>query len=331
VSNAVTGATSYRVYYATSDTGSKSLAGTATGTTYSHTNLSANTTYYYFVTAVNSTGEGAYTEDLSVRTLLATLSAPTNVTATALATNSIQVTWGEVAGATSYRVYRATSATGTRTLINSVTTTSYTNEGLNAVTYWYFVTALNADNVEGTLSASASMIPKPTVPTGVSASSRSGDFQVAVTWSAVTGAASYRIYFATSLTGTKTLAGTSTSRTYNHNGEANTTYYYWVTTVNAAGESDYSVYTTDASALTPPAAPLNLRQTASTTSSVTIAWNAVPGATRYSVAGNAEWTGTDTTIPITGCSPRSDYWFVVYAYNSAGMYGPPAEIVASTR
>jgi fibronectin type 3 domain-containing protein len=247
---AVTGAVFYRVYYATSAEGSKTLVGENSGTSYAHTTgLSADTTYYYFVSAVNYTGEGAYTEALSVRTLLAPLSAPTNVTATALSTNSIQVEWGAVDGTIGYRVYRATSAGGTRILLNTVTTTSFTNGGLDAVTYWYFITALNADNVESALSASASMIPKPNAPGNVRATGY--DYGVLrVSWNSVSGRDSYRIYYATSPTGTKTLAGTTGGVYYLHSGLAsNTRYHYWVTAVNAGGESDYSLYTSDASAV----------------------------------------------------------------------------------
>jgi fibronectin type 3 domain-containing protein len=334
----VTGATSYMVYYATSAEGSKTLASTATTASYAHTNLPSNTTYYYFVTAANSTGEGAYTEALSARTLLAPLSAPNNVTATALSTNSIQVTWGTVAGATGYKVYRATSAntTATRTLLDTVTTTSFTNGGLSAITYWYYITALNEDNVEGALSESASMIPKPNAPSGVNAYGVDGEVQVRVNWSSVSGAESYRIYYAASSTGAKTLAGSISNSGssgiyfYYHEGTANTTYHYWVTAVNAGGESDFSLYTADSSAMTPPVAPLNLRVTATTATSVTIAWNAVAGATRYKVTGYwvDDWIGTQTSLIINGYYNVGGTIYV-QATNSAGVYGPSASIYVS--
>jgi len=319
---AVTGAASYRLYYATSAAGNKTLVSAVnSGTSYTHTGLSANTTYYYFVTAFNNSGEGTYTEALSVRTLLTPLSPPNNVTAAALSTNSIQVTWGAVTGAANYKVYRATSANGTRTLLDTVMTTSFTSGGLEGRTYWYFVTALNVDNVESALSAYASMVPKPNVPSNVYARWY-GEATVIVAWSSVSGAENYRIYYATSLTGTKTLAGTTTSDTYWHDGAANTTYYYWVTAYNAAGESDYSLYT---SAKTAPAAPMNLRATSVTTTSITLAWNAVAGASYYYINGVTPPTQTGTTITITGCTPRTWYCFSVRAFNSDGDGGPFTE------
>jgi len=328
--DAVTGATSYKVYYAASAEGSKTLAGTvSSGTSYNHTSLAANTTRYYFVTAVNSTGEGSYTDALSVRTLLAPLSKPNNVTATALSTASIQVTWDAVVGATSYKIYRGTGTNSQGFLLDTVTTTSYTDTGLSAVTYWYVILALNADNVESPQSASASMIPKPNIPSNVKSSVRDYYIEVSLSWDSVPGAASYRVYYATSSTGTKTLAGTTTSRYYDHAGTANTTYYYWVTAVNAAGESDYSLQTP--AVTTPPAAPMNLRATATTTTSITIVWDAVDGAEQYWVGGATAFALTGTSLTINGCTPQTKYSIFVRAINSAGLEGPSTSISVTTK
>jgi len=323
----VAGATSYKLYYATSAEGNKNIVTTPSSNYYTHSSLPANTTYYYFVAAVNSSGDGAFTEALPVRTLLAPLSAPSGVTATALSTSSIEVTWGAVTGAISYKVYREIGSSTTKTLLDTVTTTSYTNTGLTSTTYYYYVTALNADNVESAYSAYASMVPKPNVPNNVTAEPVNWSDKVQVRWSSVTSATNYRIYYATSLTGTKTLAGTSTSTSYSHQGTANTTYYYWVTAYNNGGESDYSL---QASALSPPAAPANLRQTARTTTTITLAWNAVAGATSYYIGGDAEGIVNTTSDTITGCARNTWYVFTVTARNSAGIYGPAAEISANT-
>ena len=56
---ASTGATSYTVYRSTSSTGPFTSVGTPTTTTFSDTGLTASTTYYYEVAAVNSAGASA--------------------------------------------------------------------------------------------------------------------------------------------------------------------------------------------------------------------------------------------------------------------------------
>jgi uncharacterized repeat protein (TIGR02543 family) len=66
--NAVTGATSYDVYYEI-DSHDKNYAGTVTGTSYTHTGLQANTTYWYCIMAVNSAGESDYSIYAAATTL----------------------------------------------------------------------------------------------------------------------------------------------------------------------------------------------------------------------------------------------------------------------
>ena len=71
--------------------------------------------------------------------------APTSVAASCPApttSKTIKVTWNAVTHATSYSIYDSTtSATGTYTLVASVTTTSWTSGTLATGNYWYEVTA----------------------------------------------------------------------------------------------------------------------------------------------------------------------------------------------
>jgi kumamolisin len=57
--NAVSGATSYKIYRSAAAAGTFLAVGTITSASYNDQNLSANTTYYYKVSAVNAYGEGA--------------------------------------------------------------------------------------------------------------------------------------------------------------------------------------------------------------------------------------------------------------------------------
>jgi hypothetical protein len=65
----VTGASSYKIYRALSQNGTYSYIGTASTTSYSNPGLSANTTYWYKVSAINSEGEGAPSVEASGKTL----------------------------------------------------------------------------------------------------------------------------------------------------------------------------------------------------------------------------------------------------------------------
>jgi uncharacterized repeat protein (TIGR02543 family) len=90
---------------------------------------SSNTTYYAVWTAIST---------------LPTI--PTNLSATATGTSSINLNWTAVSGATGYNIYCAVGNGEYIKLTNSpVTMNSYTSTGLNpATTYYYKVTAVNS-------------------------------------------------------------------------------------------------------------------------------------------------------------------------------------------
>lgn len=97
----------------------------------------------------------------------------------------------------------------------------------------------------------------PVAPTGVGATA--GDAQVTISWSAVTDATSYNLYWSTTpgvtkATGTKISGATSP---YIHSGLSNgTIYYYVVTAVNSAGESAESSIVSASPLASPAPRPL---------------------------------------------------------------------------
>ena len=141
------GATSYNIYRGTA-TGTETLIKTGvTTTSFTDTGLTNGTTYFYKVTAVNAVGESAKSNEASV-TPSATggaPAAPTGLTATP-SSGQVALSWNPVAGATSYNVYRGTSS-GTETLFESgiISTTNTDATVTNGTTYYYEVTAVNAN------------------------------------------------------------------------------------------------------------------------------------------------------------------------------------------
>jgi len=175
---------------------------------------------------------------------------PTNVNATATSTSSITVRWSSVPRAAGYKVYRSTNADGAYSLVESSTSTTYTDNGLSAsTTYYYKVSAYNSAG-DGELSFYASVMTQmppasnvPDVPTNIVVTVASAS-SITVSWSSVSGAAGYRVYRSTSASGTYSQVGsTTTSISYTNNGlSASTTYYYKVSAYNNAGESALSSY-----------------------------------------------------------------------------------------
>jgi hypothetical protein len=151
----VSGATSYDVYYEIGTSTTKNLAATVTGTSYTHTGRQASTTYYYYIKAKNSSGESGYSSYGSATTSSSSgggsaPSAPTGVTATAQSASTVYVSWNSVSGATSYKVYYATSASGTYQLDGTSTSSSFTSTGWSGSSYAYFkVSAVNSAGESG--------------------------------------------------------------------------------------------------------------------------------------------------------------------------------------
>ncbi len=158
--NASTGATSYNVKRATVNGGPyTTIAPGVTATNYSDTGLSASTTYYYVVSAVNGNGESTNSSQVSATTQSggSVPSAPTGLTPSVVSSNQINLAWNSVSNATSYNVKSATVSGGPYTTIApGVTATNYNNTGLTAgTTYYYVVSAVNG-NGESTNSSQVS-------------------------------------------------------------------------------------------------------------------------------------------------------------------------------
>lgn len=189
----------------------------------------------------------------AVRAQLATpavpaLQAPGGVS-TLSSDGQISINWNKVEGATSYNVYfsnspNVTPANGTKA--GGITETPYAHTGLkNNSMYYYIVTAVNASEESlpsGETGARPTASP-PAVPTGVAASG--GDGKITVRWTAVAGARSYNVYYATvpgnaRAKNGKNVSGIKTTSYQAADVKKNTMYYYAVTAVNEAGESPAS-------------------------------------------------------------------------------------------
>jgi Zn-dependent metalloprotease/uncharacterized protein YjdB len=140
---AVSGASGYEVYRSTSSTGTYSKVSTTSALSYTNTGLTTGKSYYYKVRAYRTVGTmKVYSSYCSVVSSKPVPAVPSSVKAVLSAYNSIKTSWGAVSGASGYQVYRATSSTGSYTLLSTTTSTSYTNKSLTTnKTYYYKIRA----------------------------------------------------------------------------------------------------------------------------------------------------------------------------------------------
>ncbi|MFL6247541.1 MAG: S8 family serine peptidase [Thermoanaerobaculia bacterium] len=108
--------------------------------------------------------------------------------------NRIDVSWSAVSGATSYRVLRSTTAGGPYTQIGTPAASPYVDTNVSAfITYYYVVRAIGGCESANSAETSATALGILPAPTGLAATLNSTT-SVALTWNAVSGAVSYRVY-----------------------------------------------------------------------------------------------------------------------------------------
>lgn len=250
---AVTGATSYNVYWSTVAGLPKEQRTKIAGVTapaFTHSNLQSGTKYYYLVTAVNLLGESAASAEVSATTTFS----PSAVSATP-ANGQVTLKWPAVPGASSYNLYFSTSsnmipASSTK-VANANPAGQIVTPLTNGTEYFFEITAV-INGVESDpspiVSAVPSTTPAPAAPSNVVASSfLIGTPSITLNWGDVTNAASYNVYFSTTPNISKALnSGEFTNvQTTVTNGlktfkppvtdQANTTYYFIITAVAADG------------------------------------------------------------------------------------------------
>ena len=129
-------------------------------------NANSSGQYVIVFTAVAGHADtNAKVDGIEVNTI-APPAAPTGLTATA-GNAQVVLSWTASSGATSYNVYRGTTAGGENgtAIATGIATTSYTNTGLtNGTTYYYKVNAVNGG---GTSGYSNEVNAKPVAPPGI--------------------------------------------------------------------------------------------------------------------------------------------------------------------
>ena len=330
--NASSGATSYTIKRRLTPTGTITTLSPGNVTIYVDSTASNNTLYYYTVAAVNATGTGGDSNQVSATPI----AAPTGLVKT-IGDGKVNLTWSAPAGAvvTGYTVKRSLSSTMSSPVsFDAGTSLIYTDTAVaNNILYYYVVVANNTTGFSSDSSQiSAQPIQTPTITSAVS-----GTTSATLTWTPSAGATSYTLRFGTTVAMSSTPVTLIPGTTYTKTGLLNNTVYYFaVEAVNATGTGEDS----NQVSAKPIAAPTGVTAVGGTSKAV-ISWTAVAGATSYTVKrGTANGgpymplpAGTNTTTisfaDTDALSNGMPYYYVVVASNATGFSSDSAQVTAT--
>jgi fibronectin type 3 domain-containing protein len=174
----------------------------------------------------------------------------------------------------------------------------------------------------------------PAVPAGLSAAA--GNAQVALNWTASSGATAYDVKRSITTGGPYAQISTPTVPNFTDTGLTNgTKYFYVISASNSVGQSANSAEVNATPVLPTPATPTGLAATAGN-AQVSLNWSASTGATSYHVKRSTA-SGSETQISApasnsytdTGLTNGIKYFYVVSAVNSGGESANSSEVNAT--
>lgn len=248
------------------------------------------------------------------------------VAVTVVSSKQLDLTWTEVDGATSYKIYRSKKQTDEYKRIGTSTTASFSDDTAKANTvYYYEVSAVN-DVGEGKKSSEVYAATKlPGLVTNMSVAVIS-DSQLDLSWKAVKGVGSYEIYRSSSSSSKEFKhIGTSTTTSFSDTDlDADTTYYYKLSAVNGVGEGKQTKAFLGETKV--PGAVTGLRVKVISDNRLDLSWKAVSGAESYMIYrskttyGDFEFIGTSDTLSYSDKELRysTKYYYKVSAVNVIG-------------
>ncbi|WP_309640777.1 fibronectin type III domain-containing protein [Flavobacterium sp.] len=313
----VAGATSYNIQYRPTGTATWTTA-TSTTNSKSITNLLATTSYEFQVQALCSSAN-AYSASANFTTSTPSCDVPSALVASNITTSTAVLSWQTVVGATSYNIQYRPTGTATWTSLNATTNTINLSNLLMATNYEFQVQALCI--VTSAYSASANFTtstPTCDVPTALIASNIT-TASATLSWMAVSGATGYNMQYKPTGTATWTSLN-ATTNTINLSNLLMATNYEFQVQALCMVTSAYSASVNFTTAAPPCSVPSSLTASNITTTSATLSWLAVDGATGYTIQyrkiGTATWnqtTAATTSTSLIGLLENSNYEFQVQA------------------
>ena len=345
--------TGYVIWRHTADVAGSATAiytNAANVVTYNDTSADVSTLYYYWVSATNTGGSSAKSTSNSGYKRLA---APANVAATdGASTADVTVTWDAVTGANTYHAYRDTDSDPAGATALGAQTSGFADAPTAGQLYYYWVMASNSTTTSTSdWSTANSGYRKLAQVAGVTATENLSD-KITVSWTDGTGETGYAIWRNTSnASNTAGYVATAAANATSYDDTTATAgqdYWYWVRATNntSTSQSDWSAADYGLRLLSEPttaASAITFSSVADT--SMTVGWtrgngdyvlvvakqggapadpsdstaynaNAAFGSGDTTAAGSyVVYKGTGVSVPVTGLSAATEYYFAVYEFN----------------
>lgn len=338
----VNGAATYNIYRGTATGAEVLLQAGVAGSVYTDTATVNGTTYYYQVSAVNATGEGARSVETRGTTVAPIMLGPSGL----IATDVPAFGWSAVSGASAYELWVDDLTTGQSPamLLSNLPGTSLNLTSAQALSpghsYRWWVLGLDGNGPVGDWSDGTDFSIQPlNVPALNGPVGAQNSDQITFAWSGAALAVNYEVWLSDLTSGTGDVLGYATTTTLaapapltpGHN------YRWWVLPLSSNGSAgdwsdaaDFAIPTMTVSNLT---GPLGTQKT----DQVTFAWSAAALAVKYEVwlsdltSGSGDVLGyaTGTTLAAPAAlSPGHSYrWWVLplSSNGSAGDWSAPAD------
>lgn len=238
----VRGAERYRVYYKSAG-GSWRSAGTTTDTRFTVKGLKSGQTYVFTVRCVSADGKRTVSGYDSAGLTLTPLQTPL-VSQVQNVKGGVSVRWNRVSGGGKYRVYYKRSG-GSWQAAGTATGTAFTVTGLKSgQKYAFSVRCVSADGKTFTSGYDTKGMSLTYVAAPVVTKAVSGTSGVRLSWSRVSDAAAYRVFYRTAGSGWQA-AGTTTGTAFTVKGlKSGRSYTFTLRCVSADGRRYTSGYDT---------------------------------------------------------------------------------------
>ncbi|MBI2731055.1 MAG: fibronectin type III domain-containing protein, partial [Sphingobacteriales bacterium] len=326
---AVSGAVSYDLQYKTSAASVWTTVAGITTTSKVLTGLNGSTGYNYQVKTNCSANGSAYSTSQLFTTLVDPCNTPTNVAASAITDVNATISWTAVSGAINYDLQYKTSASTVWTTISGTASTSYTLTGLNASTSYDFQVKTNcsANGSSYSLKQSFTTLAPPCGIPGSPAASGITTSSATISWTAVSGAATYDMQYKLASATTWTTISGIASTSYTLTGLAsNATYNYQISANCISGKGTGTALQSFTTLATTCGAPVNVIASGINNSNATITWDAISGAQNYYIKYKKQKDKAWITTPvfttnlylITGLASRTSYYLQVWVICTSG-------------